>query len=436
METAFKRGEKSVLGWIKKYHANFSAEDLKTGLKAGNPTAASFMKFQAFTTATVQDQRIRTRIQAALAGNLKRGEGAAPFKKVIDSEFDKAGLTRLKPYQVDNLYRTNTSLAYGGGQMHKLVQISDDFPYWKYSATMDSKTRPDHAALHGKIFKTGDFTFWPPIGFKCRCTGIPLTARQAARYLKTSMPSASERKQLLENTGNAEFLGNKQKNYLKWLGEEYGKADKHTKKLIDQAFETMHEEIGTLQKEGLKDFFSKDFIKKTWDKFRQDQDYTIAARANKLSTAQAYYIHAYTLEAPLYQQLNGWLFKEIKPVDYSRSNLLTMKRKLTSSLKKLPKHEGVVWRHIDHLGTETLKQYKKGAKIAWDGFSSATTAVDLEGFSELRYTFKIHAKSARKIDKLSAVPEEKETLFLPGSKFKILDQEKQGNKVIFELQEL
>jgi SPP1 gp7 family putative phage head morphogenesis protein len=243
MESAFKRGEKSVLDWIQHYHSDYSAGDLDVGLKEGNPSAASFMKFQAFTTAAVQDQRVRTRIQAALAGNLKRGEGARPFREVVDSEFDKAGLTRLAPHQIDNIYRTNTSLAYSAGQMQKMIQVSDDFPYWKYSATMDDKTRPDHAALHGKIFRTGDFTFWPPIGFRCRCTAIPLTARQASQYLKTDMPSPEERKNLQETLGNAEFIGNKNEKYMKWLVKEYGKADQHTQKLIDQALEDLKKDI-------------------------------------------------------------------------------------------------------------------------------------------------------------------------------------------------
>jgi len=262
MESAFNRGEKSILDWIKLHHSDYSANDLSVGLKEGNPSAASFMKFQSFTTAAVQDQRIRTRIQAALAGNLKRGEGAAPFKKVIDSEFDKAGLTRLNPSQIQNIYQTNTSLAYGSGQMGKLVEVSGDFPYWKYSATMDSKTRPEHAALHGKIFRTGDFTFWPPIGFRCRCTAIPLTARQAGKLLESnvpleggnthSMPTEKERKDLLTNTGNAEFLGNKQTKFMEWVGKEYAKADGQTKTYIDKAFETMRNEIQELKKESIR----------------------------------------------------------------------------------------------------------------------------------------------------------------------------------------
>jgi len=434
MESAFNRGEKSILDWIKLHHSDYSANDLSVGLKEGNPSAASFMKFQSFTTAAVQDQRIRTRIQAALAGNLKRGEGAAPFKKVIDSEFDKAGLSRLNPSQIQNIYQTNTSLAYGSGQMGKMVEVSGDFPYWKYSATMDSKTRPEHAALHGKIFRTGDFTFWPPIGFRCRCTAIPLTARQAGQYLKMAMPTDEERHQLINNTGNAEFLGNKQQKYMEWVGKEYAKADEQTKAYIDKAFETMRGEINALQGESLKQFFSNDFVKTTWDKFRLDQGFTVAAQASKLSTKQAYYIHAYTKDAPLYRELNAYMFTGKTPENFSLNNLLTMKRMLTTSLKKMPKYEGTAYRYVPDLPAGVLKQYKPGSTIAWDGFSSATTKPNL--FNDRNIEFLIRSKTSRPISQLSEFEGQKETLFMPGSKFKVTNRTEQGSKILIELEEI
>lgn len=174
---------------------------------------------------------------------MKRGEGAKSFADVVDTEFDKAGLTRLKSYQIDNIYVTNTSLAYGSGQMSKMLEVSGDFPYWKYSATMDSRTRPDHAALHGKIFRTGDFTFFPPIGFRCRCTAIPLTARQAAQYLKSAMPDEAEKQAIHASLSSKEFVGNKQQKYLEWVADQYEKADAETRKLMDDAFDRMKAEI-------------------------------------------------------------------------------------------------------------------------------------------------------------------------------------------------
>ena len=255
MESAFSRGSKSVLDWIKVHHSDYSAGDITTTLKEGNPSAAAFMKMQAFTTAAVQDQRVRTRIQAALAGNLKRGEDQADFKKVIDSEFDKAGLTRLHPAAIQNIYYTNTSLAFSAGQMQKMVEVSDDFPYWKYSATMDSKTRPDHARLHMRIFKMGDFQFYPPLGFRCRCTAIPLTRRMAESLLGTNRgywPTDDERQNLKDTLQNAEFMGNKNERYMKWLAKEYDKADKETRAHIDNAIDELKTEIKTAKTEAVK----------------------------------------------------------------------------------------------------------------------------------------------------------------------------------------
>lgn len=262
MKAAFKRGSKSVENWIKHHHADYAAGDLEVDIKEGNPSAASFMKFQAFTTAVVQDARIRTRVQAALAGNLRRGENKEDFRKVIDAEFDKAGLTRLHPHQIDNIYYTNTSLAFGAGQMARMTEVSDDFPYWKYSATLDSKTRPDHARLHGKIFRIGDYQFYPPLGFRCRCTAIPLTARQAGRLLESAtplesgsrhaMPTDEERQNLTDTLQNAEFMGNKNEKYMKWLGKEYAKADDGTRQLIDKAIDDFKEKIKVVKTNILK----------------------------------------------------------------------------------------------------------------------------------------------------------------------------------------
>ncbi len=246
-----------------------------TLLEAGNPSAASFFRFQAFTTAVVQEQRIRNRLKEAIDENLTKGEGYREFKKLVDDEFDKAGITRLHNHQINNIYETNVSLAFGAGQMQKMLEVADEYPYWKYSATLDSKTRPSHAALHGKIFKTGDFTFFPPIGFRCRCTAIPLTARQAAHYLKTDMPTPQDKNKLYNLLESKEFAGNKQQKFMEWAAEQYKNADPETRKLIDQAFDTMRQEIQKLRddepsfipKELLED---SEYLKNTNIKFKEE----------------------------------------------------------------------------------------------------------------------------------------------------------------------
>lgn len=190
---------------------------------------------------------MRTRIKAALAGNLKRGEGQKKFTEVVDAEFDRAGLSRLKPYQIATIYETNTATAFAAGQMARMLEVQEDFPFWQFSAVMDSRTSPQHAALHGKIFRNGDFTFYPPLRHRCRCTARLLTARQAGRLPQSAMPGEDQRSELYAKAGNPEFAGNKQANYLSWLKNEYKDAEPETRKLIDQATEVMKEEMEAIR---------------------------------------------------------------------------------------------------------------------------------------------------------------------------------------------
>jgi uncharacterized protein with gpF-like domain len=67
------------------------------------------------------------------------------------------------------------------GRYKQQMENADDRPYWQYIAVMDSRTRPAHSALNGKVFRFDD-VFWdthfPPCGFRCRCRTRAYTAQQ------------------------------------------------------------------------------------------------------------------------------------------------------------------------------------------------------------------------------------------------------------------
>lgn len=72
--------------------------------------------------------------------------------------------------RLQTIYETNMRVSYA--QARQATQREGDTEYWRYSAILDSKTRPDHQAMHGVILHR-DAAFWqknyPPNGWRCRC---------------------------------------------------------------------------------------------------------------------------------------------------------------------------------------------------------------------------------------------------------------------------
>lgn len=194
------------------------------------------MEFKSFTSAVIKDDEVRKAVGKALEDNLRKGEGQRPFSGVVNDIFDKKGLTKLNPYQINTIYKTNASLAYSAGQLDKFAANKTIFPYWKYSATQDSKTRPGHLALHGKIYKNGDFRYWPPIDFNCRCSTIP----QTARMVKGKTIEVSKGIELDEKNS---FTGNKHQVFYEWLSEKYKEVSPWHQNLLKEVIEVFKKSL-------------------------------------------------------------------------------------------------------------------------------------------------------------------------------------------------
>lgn len=91
----------------------------------------------------------------------------------------------LPKHYLDNVFRTNIQNAYGHGRWQQQQRNKAKHPYLMYSAINDSRVRPAHLALD-RIVLPFDHSFWlthyPPLGFRCRCTVIALTEKQALKY--------------------------------------------------------------------------------------------------------------------------------------------------------------------------------------------------------------------------------------------------------------
>ncbi len=147
------------------------------------------VKMRAFTVARIMEADILKDVYDELLKALKEGTTFEDFKKALDLE--KLGWTGEAPYRLDTVFRTNIQSMYQAGHYRKQMEVVDTRPYWQYVAVMDARTRPSHAAMHGKVFPA-DHPFWeknyPPNAFNCRCTVRALSERELKREgLKVSL---------------------------------------------------------------------------------------------------------------------------------------------------------------------------------------------------------------------------------------------------------
>jgi SPP1 gp7 family putative phage head morphogenesis protein len=134
-------------------------------------------------------------VYAALADDLKNGGTFHAFKTKMVPLMQAKGwwgqrqqtnkftgeirtVTYGTPYRLETIYETNLQVAYMAGRYAGMMAATRYAPWWEYSAVMDSRTRPQHAALNGLVFRYDDpfwSTWYPPNGFRCRCRVIPRT---------------------------------------------------------------------------------------------------------------------------------------------------------------------------------------------------------------------------------------------------------------------
>lgn len=136
-------------------------------------------------------QDIRSEVQKALDDGITFQQ----FKKELEPRLkakgwwgkvmvgDETGAQTVQlgsPYRLKNIYRTNLQSSYMAGQYRAQIENADNEPYWMYNAILDSKTRPSHRALHGKVFRWDDSiwnSIYPPNDWGCRCSVRSLSGK-------------------------------------------------------------------------------------------------------------------------------------------------------------------------------------------------------------------------------------------------------------------
>lgn len=163
-------------------------------------------KLRAFAVSGIAKGKGLEKVYGSLTEALTKGKTFHDFKKECEAYFTEKDASK-KLWQMQNVFYTNLQTAYNVGRFKKQKELAKHFPYLRYSAVHDSRTRPVHLALDGLIYPI-DHPFWdtwyPPNGFQCRCGTRSLTKGQVKRLgltVETDIPKKRNAQILNTETG-------------------------------------------------------------------------------------------------------------------------------------------------------------------------------------------------------------------------------------------
>jgi len=93
--------------------------------------------------------------------------------------FDAVGITPKNSWAMENIYRTQTNLAYAAGQSHanQHPAIAEILWGYEYVTVSDDRVRANHQALEGTRLEK-NHPRWskisPPCGYGCRCLKLEI----------------------------------------------------------------------------------------------------------------------------------------------------------------------------------------------------------------------------------------------------------------------
>lgn len=161
-------------------------------------TIAGEYRSLAFTVSGYTKAQVLKKFYDELIAALEDGSTLAEFQEHMNEFLEVEGYEGVTPYQAENIFRTNVQTAYNVGHYKQMTEPTAMRlrPYWMYDAVNDAKTRPSHLAMDGHVFPADSpvwDTWFPPNGFRCRCTVRSLSRRQVEQRgltVETEVPRA------------------------------------------------------------------------------------------------------------------------------------------------------------------------------------------------------------------------------------------------------
>lgn len=152
------------------------------------------IKAQSFFSARVAEAHILDKLREVSdgysRGEFGLGEARNKLKDFLRGEgYDphQAGLRNLaSTARLNLILKQNAAMAHSAAEWHRMhdPDAMKVFPYVRYHARNDSRTRGEHAHLDGRIFRKDDpflSTHTPPWEFNCRCWLEEITEKEAGK---------------------------------------------------------------------------------------------------------------------------------------------------------------------------------------------------------------------------------------------------------------
>lgn len=153
----------------------------------------------AFTAAKVARVDLLREIHVSLLDAMAEGQTFEQWKAGLQPRLEAAGwwgrvadpsltgtdrVVNVGPRRLRTIYDTNLRMARATALWGRIQAAKQQLPWLRYSAVMDSRTRPQHRAWHNIVLPV-DHPWWqthfPPNGWNCRCTVVQMSDRDLAR---------------------------------------------------------------------------------------------------------------------------------------------------------------------------------------------------------------------------------------------------------------
>ena len=139
---------------------------------------------QALTVTGEVNHTLVTAANKALYEVTEEGLHVAGGMQRMREAFDRAGVTNVQPYLLENIVRTQIAVAYGAGRWNAMQDpdIDQIILGYTYVTVGDDRVRDSHAALDGVTLPKDDplwQSIWPPNGYMCRCDVLEVFVGEA-----------------------------------------------------------------------------------------------------------------------------------------------------------------------------------------------------------------------------------------------------------------